>query len=56
VTAQDGENARRALAMFRRDFPALHSWIAEGAPNLTEEEHAVRFGGPYERGSRRKAL
>lgn len=46
-------NAQRALASFRRDYPALHSWIAEGAPNLTEADHLVRFGVPYQKASRR---
>lgn len=41
-------NATRALAAFRRDYPELHSWIAAGAPRLSEHDHLVRFGVPYE--------
>lgn len=40
-------NARRALAAFHRDDPALASWVSEGAPRLTEAEHLYRFGEPY---------
>jgi hypothetical protein len=47
VTPQDGENARRTLAAFKRDYPELHAWIVEGAPTLTEAEHVARFGEPY---------
>lgn len=53
VTAQDGENARRALAAFKRDCPELHRWIIDGHPALTEAEHVARFGGQYN-GVRRK--
>lgn len=49
VTAQDAENARRALASFRASDPALYEWVAAGAPNLTEAEHVARFGQPYHR-------
>jgi hypothetical protein len=47
VTEQDCENARRALAAFKRDQPALYSWVAEGAPTLTEDQHRIRFGESY---------
>jgi hypothetical protein len=47
VTAQDAENARRALARFAQDDPLLYAWVAEGAPRLSEAEHLARFGEPY---------
>ena len=55
VTEQDGENARRALASFRRSDPALVEWIEAGHPHLTEAEHVARFGEPYKGAARRKA-
>lgn len=55
VTEQDAENARRALAAFRRSDPALVAWLEDGAPNLTEAEHVARFGEPYNGVKRRKA-
>lgn len=47
VTPQDGENARRALAAFRRDYPELVRWLVDGHPRLTDAEHVERFGAPY---------
>lgn len=47
-------NALRALAAFERDYPALHSWISEGAPTLSDAEHLTRFGEPY-RATRQRA-
>jgi len=40
-------NAMRALRAFRESDPALYAWVAEGAPNLTGDEHVQRFGEPY---------
>ena len=40
--------AKRALESLRRDDPALVQWLADGAPNLTHEEHLRRFGVPYQ--------
>jgi hypothetical protein len=55
VTPQDGENARRALASFRRDHPELVAWIEAGAPRLTAAEHYARFGEDYDRPKRKRA-
>src|SRR5690348_16882651 len=46
-------NAMRALAGLRRDYPELVSWIEEGAPRLTAEEHYARFGEDFARKPRR---
>lgn len=46
------DNARRALAAFHRNDPALYEWVTEGAPNLTHEQHVERFGEPYARRKR----
>lgn len=48
-------NVRRALAAFERDYPAMQSWICEGAPTLTEDEHLIRFGEPYKSHRGRRA-
>lgn len=55
VTPQDGENARRALASFRREHPELVAWVEEGAPRLTAAEHYARFGEDYNRPARKRA-
>lgn len=47
VTEQDVENARRALARFHAESPALVQWLRDGHPTLTEAEHVARFGEPY---------
>ena len=47
-------DARRALAAFERDYPELYSWICEGHPGMTEDEHRIRFGEPYQARKRGK--
>lgn len=43
-----------ACAALRRSSPQLVQWIEDGAPNLTETEHAQRFGEPYRAGRSRR--
>jgi hypothetical protein len=48
-------DARRALDLFRRDYPELVTWIEEGAPRLTAAEHYARFGEDYGGGRGKRA-
>ncbi len=40
-------DALAALRRFRETNPALHRWITDGHPLLTDAEHVERFGEPY---------
>jgi hypothetical protein len=40
-------NALGALARWKAQYPREYGWVAEGAPNVTPEEHYRRFGEAY---------
>jgi hypothetical protein len=47
-------DARRALAILRRDHPDLVQWLLNGHPTMTEAEHFERFGVHYDGFAKRK--